>query len=539
VRARPKPRPLEPRELGIVVAIGALEDLAFWTRRDFSPGGLGFALLFALAPVLVFLGTPRWRVSGRLAVIGGLLALVIARAAVLPTDGTPYVGVGLVVALGLALRRRRLFVPDVALAALAVVTKVPARTVAAFAGVRRWLTRTRVGNLSILPIVIPAGLVGVFAVVLSLANPLLASAFAIAWGAFTNVVAVPSVGRMVFLVAALVVGLALVRPVFRLDRGTEDATPVGEASTMSLQVARNALLALNALFLVQTALDAGYIVSGSPPRGLDTQHYAHAGAFWLTIALVLLTTVIGIMFRGALAHDERAKSIRWLAWGWMAQGLAMAAGTYRRIEMHVEWSGLSDLRIVGILGTTLVVCGVILVGIKLRRQKTFTWLVRRQLDAFAITLVLYSVTPTHLLSAKVNVARIASGEYRPVLHTFRQAHETESAATLIPLLEHSDRRVREGVAALLAEKREYLLDETNRRPSYHQRDLATRQVLAALDAARPRIDEILGQTDRDRARQVLLEIERAANNGSSLEELLAIPAASDVRGGDRGAAAGY
>jgi hypothetical protein len=334
-------------------------------------------------------------------------------------------------------------------------------------------------------------------------------------------------------VAALLGACSLLRPSLRLSKGTEAATEEGEASPTSLLVARNALGALNVLFLLYNALDAAYLWTGAPPAGMRTQQYAHQGAFWLTVALIMCTGVVGVMFRGSLAHDARAKTSRTLAYVWMAQGLVLALGTYRRIAIHVAFSGLSDLRIVGILGTTLVVAGVVAVALKLRRRHTLTWLVRRQLDAFAVMLVLYAVFPTHLVSARVNVARIENGEYRPVLHMFRQSAQPESAAALLPLLQHRDLRVRQGVAALLEHERATLSSEVGKQGSWREKDVATRRTLAALEAAGPEIATTLGSVDRAAARQVLLEVSRVANEGTSLEELLAVPDAEGwVRNGN-------
>jgi hypothetical protein len=139
------------------------------------------------------------------------------------------------------------------------------------------------------------------------------------------------------------------------------------------------------------------------------------------------------------------------------------------------------------------------------------------------------VAPTHLLSARINVARIQSGEYRPVLHTFRQSHETESAAALLPLLDHPDLRVRQGVAALLQDEHEKLGEEARLRATWRERDIARSRTLAALDAASARIDSAIGDASPADAKRVLLEISRVANEDRSLEELLAIPAAGGLR----------
>ncbi|MBX3207382.1 MAG: DUF4173 domain-containing protein [Labilithrix sp.] len=529
---RPKPRPFRAVEIASALGIVVLVDVAMWSDGAPAAGGFGLALFFLGLPLLLFCAARSWRGSVRLGIIAGLLALVVARCLLAPTFGVVVSGLGLVAAFGLALRARRPFVPEVVASTLAGLAKLPSRLTAAAAGVQALAARTRLGKVSLLPIVVPAGLVTAFLGVFALANPVVAHGLGVAWGAVTKLVALPSIGRVIFWAFALVGGVALLRPACRLARGGELAEPAGDASATSLSVAQNALVGLNVLFLAYNALDATYLWSGSPPAGMKTQEYAHQGAFWLTLALLMLTAVIGVMFRGALADDARAARARWLAYAWMGQGLVLALGTYRRIAIHIAKSGLSDLRIVGILGTSLVVCGVVLVALKLRRTRTFAWLVRRQLDAFALTVVVYAVAPTHLVSARVNVARVLGGEYRPVLHAFRQSHETESSAALLPLLDHPDARVRQGVAALLEDERERLHAQVDERSTWRERDLTSTRALAALDGASERIASALGDADRSEARQVLLAISRAANEDRSLEELLAIPAANGVRSRD-------
>ena len=190
--------------------------------------------------------------------------------------------------------------------------------------------------------------------------------------------------------------------------------------------------------------------------------------------------------------------------------------------------GLSDLRIVGILGTTLVVVGVLLVAHKLRAQRTLRWLVRRQLDTFALTFALYALLPTHFIAAHVNVARIGAGESGPLMHLGPQASHVESVAVLLPLLDHPDPRVREGVASLLETQLECLGCELVDRTSWRQEDLLTRSVHAQLLAARPRIDLALASADPHEARRALERLGHAAADDWGPAELATISRAPRV-----------
>jgi hypothetical protein len=500
-----------------------IADLATWSGSDgFGSGGFGLALLFVGAPALLFVAARAWRRSARLAVVVAMLAAVAIRSVVHPTPGTTLAGLALLLGFALALRAPRAFVPEAIASALSAIGALPSRIGAAVAGASRLAARTRIGRVSVLPVVVPVALCAVFAGIFALANPVVARAAGVLWQAIVSL-GLPSPGRVAMFAFALVGAVALLRPSIYKTKLAEAAPACGDARETTLAVARNALVGLNVLFLAYDALDAAYLWSGRPPAGMTTQAYAHQGAFWLTIALVLLTLVVGVMFKGPIAHDPRGRLARGLAYAWMAQGLVVAVGTYRRIAIHVAHSGLSDLRIVGVLGTTLVVFGVVLVARKLRARRTFTWLVRRQLDALAVAFVVYAVFPTNWVSARVNVSRIEAGEYRPLLHMFRQARRAESAPTLLPLLRHQDHRVRQGVAALLEQERADLHEEASSETTWRERDLVTPRALASLDAAAPEIQAALGDVDRSAARQVLLEISRVANEDRSLEDLLAIP----------------
>ena len=522
-RVARRPHAFRTRELAAAVALVAAFDIAFWAHGP-AVGGFGAAAFLAAVPVVLFMTTRVWRRSLRLGVVGALLAAVTARTFVAPTPLSVALGFVLAGAFALALRARDASVPALAASMLATLLEIPARLHGAVLGVDRILARTRLGRAFVLPIAIPVGLVAVFLGVFALANPVVASGLGGAARLLSSVIELPSFGRIVLWAIAFLAAALLVRPAVR-RAWLEPALTVAEATPTSLLVARNALAGVNALFLAYNVLDARYLWTGKPPAGMSTQHYAHEGAFWLTIALVLLTGVVSFMFRGPLACDPRARIARGLAFAWMGQGLVLGLASYRRIAIHIARSGLSDLRIVGILGTSLVVVGVVLVAVKVRNRLGLSWLLRRQLDALALIAAVYAVVPTHLVSARVNVDRALGGELRPLLHAFRQARETESTTAFLPLLDHPDVRVRQGMAALLEEKHTQLRYAIERDKTWRERDVATSRVYRTLDAAMPRAQHELANIAAGDARSVLLALARGANEGRSDDELLAIPAA--------------
>lgn len=498
--------PARPRELLGALALVAVADLAIFADGELGLRGIPLAIFFAATPIFVLAASRVRRVGLRAGSLGAMLAAIAVRCAYAPTAGTIALGLLSVFAFAVAIRLRGASLTDVGVSFGSTFAGFPYRILATFSGMKRSLGFARGRTLA--GIAIPAALVALFVGIFALANPLVAR-----WVGFVgHAVSLPAPARIAVW-AALAFGAALlVRPAFRRSSALEDAEEEDDASDAALSVSRNVLLALNATFLFYNVLDATYLWAGAPPPGVSERVYAHQGAAWLTVALVVLTAVVGVTFRGALAHDPRARLSRILAYVWLGQGAVLALGTYRRIAIHVSVSGLSNLRILGIFGTSIVVLGVVLIGTKLVRRRTFTWLVRRQLDVLLGGALLFALTPTHLVSARFNAKRVMAHEYQSLVHVEEQASEVESAAALLPLLDHDDERIRRGMAALLLDERD-ALRRADAKTGWRHGDIATSRAHHALEAATTKLDAVLGDVERKDAIQQWEYIRNSAIEG--------------------------
>lgn len=489
----PGTMPARPRELLVALAFVAAADVALWRGGDIGLGGTGLAVFFVAVPALVVLAARARRLTLRLVATLLLLCAVAARCAYEPTPGSVGLGVAGIFALAITLRSRAAFLTDVVASFGATFATIPMRFVAAVRGARTTLVGGRAGkdSRSLGPFVIPVALVAVFTIIFGLANPLVGRWLTAATGS----VAAPAGIRVFSWIALLPCAVLLLRPAVWRSKAAEAADTTGVAARASLSIARNALYALNVLFLAYNALDAKYLWAGSAPPGVTERAYAHEGAAWLTVAVAVLTIVVGVMFRGALAHDARAKMLRTLAFVWLGQGAVLALGTYRRLFIHITTSGLSSLRILGMVGTTLVVVGLVQVGVKLLRGRSLSWLVRRQLDAVVLGLLGFSLLPAHLISAPINVRHVMAHDYQALVNIEEEVAEPESAAAMLPMLDHDDERIRRGIAALLLDERDALRAHTAH-SGVRGHELATTRALAALEEASPRLDAVLGDVPR-------------------------------------------
>lgn len=213
---------------------------------------------------------------------------------------------------------------------------------------------------------------------------------------------------------------------------------------------RNTLLAVIVLFAGYLAVEFATLWFREFPKNFYYAGYAHQGAAWLTIALALSTAVLSAVFSRATQLDPRAQRLRTLAYLWSFENLLLSIAVYNRLFIYVGYNGMTYWRIVGMFGISVVVAGFVLVVWKIIRDKSFLWLVHRQLWALSLAIFLFAVAPVDAIAVRYNTNRVTRGDIAACMQLGVQTLDTESKLQLIPLLHSDDVTIRDGVKAILA-----------------------------------------------------------------------------------------
>lgn len=429
-------------------------------------GFAGYSLLFAAAPVLLAVGSPRPRRGVATWLVGAMLVLLAAKLLWYGSVLLVVTGLALIVAFSAALAGLCPYVIE-------VVAFASRTIVAGYEGIiyhwqsldRRSPTIQRVKWLSI---ALPLAALLAFSVLFILANPNLLSWFGQYMERLGNVVRewllqfAPSLWEVLFWVAVLWGVVGLLRPgaghtLLGKKMSSETPSQSGQSSPCEpapLYAAfRNTLITVIILFVVYLTFEFKTLWFHVFPKGFYYSGYAHEGAAWLTVALALATVILSLVFRGRVLRDPRLSSLRRLAWLWSFENLLLVAAVYHRLYIYIGFNGMTRMRVIGIFGISAVVVGFILVVWKIIQNHGFVWLMRRHLWTVAMAVYLYAMIPVDTIVMSYNVRRILAGDSAPSVQITEHDINTEGVLLLQPLLECKDATIREGIAALLAQRR--------------------------------------------------------------------------------------
>ena len=270
------------------------------------------------------------------------------------------------------------------------------------------------------------------------------------------------------------------------------------------------LISVNLLFIAFHAVDWPFLYfKTSLPEGISYSEYSHRGCFWLTVGLLLSTAVIGIIFKRRLNFHRGVGLLRGLSYVWAVLNGVLAIGALRRLQMYVDYNGMTRLRIVGIYGIVLVTVGLILMVVKVRRSRNTAWLVRCDLLALWVTVVLITLTPMDYLSWTHNAGQAMQGNHRPLANLVVQRMSPESLPPLIQLLDYEPpgsapkdalkaKTIRRGIAAILGQRLDAL--RKGKAETWTEWQGAHDWALQALEAVEKKINAITPPDARADAR---------------------------------------
>lgn len=256
---------------------------------------------------------------------------------------------------------------------------------------------------------VPTGLSAVFLALFVDANPVLES-----WASGVDLSAVLSVAtpaRLAFWAVLLLVAWPFLH--VRLPRARPVPMPVRtvrETALFGPVVVLRSLVLFNAVFALQSGLDATYLWAGhSLPAGMSHASYAHRGAYPLMVSALLAGAFAIAAARHERAADGNPRAARILLILFMAQNVLLVASSMRRLDLYIDAYGMTEWRLSAMIWMGLVWFGLAAIAVRIVARKTTAWLVRTNAGAALVVLYACAVAPFADIIARSNLSRCLEG----------------------------------------------------------------------------------------------------------------------------------
>lgn len=281
----------------------------------------------------------------------------------------------------------------------------------------------------------------------------------------------PAEGLFLCFIAIVTVGL--LRPVTALQELRDSETPQADQrkhSSFFYVPCRNTMVTVVVLFAIYLVFEFQTLWFREFPSGFYYSGYAHQGAAWLTVALMVATGMLSLIFRGHLLADPRRGRLYVLASIWSLENLILGIAVLNRLYIYIQFNGMTRMRMIGLLGIATVIAGFLLVVVKIMQTRSFLWLLRAHLITLATACYLYSLAPIDWLSTNYNVRRIMAGDLAPAVQLSVHPLNPEGLAQTIRLTDHPEEIIAAGIQALLADASQRYAPAASQRHSSHWSD---------------------------------------------------------------------
>lgn len=325
-------------------------------------------------------------------------------------------------------------------------------------------------------IAVPAFLLILFALMLANANPvfnkMIATAWHSTWEWVGDILAELNVPRFVFWVVFFACAYGMLRMGYVVLGGepreqelhSRKADPKAEYLSCMLSMG-----SLNALFLIVNIIDLIYLWgSAALPEGVTYAKYAHTGSYRLIVTVTVSAIVVCAFYRrGTLQAGSR--HARWLVYGWVGQNIFLVLSALRRLLIYVDAYGLTRWRVAVVFWVALVVCGFVLVIIKVARNWSALKLVKANILA---TLALFYIVGFWNIDGTVahyNVTRYLEGRTAEMDIDYLAGLDCNAVPAIVRLRAAKDPEIAQYAAQVVADRVMQMQQESADWRSYYLR----------------------------------------------------------------------
>lgn len=178
----------------------------------------------------------------------------------------------------------------------------------------------------------------------------------------------------------------------------------------------HSLAVFNAIFLMETILDAMYLWSGMPlPDGMSYATYAHRGAYTLVAVAILAGGFILLTMRSRRCGTE-SRAERNLVYALLVQNVFLIISSMARLNSYVENYSLANERINAFIFMILVMVATILIIVATMHQKNISWFFKTSFCAVFASIYVSSLIDFSRIVVTYNIehCREVSGRGPPL-----------------------------------------------------------------------------------------------------------------------------
>lgn len=164
------------------------------------------------------------------------------------------------------------------------------------------------------------------------------------------------------------------------------------------------LIGVNLLLLLFNVTDIRDNWFGfSVPDQFSLKNFVHTATWYLVFSILASIGILLYYFRGNINFYKKNKSIKSLAYLWIAQNLILGISVFLRNMHYIQYHGLAYKRIGILIFLILVVIGLITLVHKINSRKSTYWILKANSYSILLVLSLTSLTNWDLNIARYNL----------------------------------------------------------------------------------------------------------------------------------------